>query len=127
VRNFTDVDDKIINRANKEGLAPELIAKKYMDSSKEELKRLKVRPASHEPLVSENIKEIIAFVKGLVDKGYAYESKGSVYFEVSKFTGYGKLSGRSVEELMAEGGGVGSDSVSSEKRALMILHCGKVK
>lgn len=117
VRNFTDVDDKIINRANKEGLPPELIAKKYMDSSREELKRLKVKPASHEPLVSENIKEIIDFVKGLIDKGYAYESNGSVYFEVAKFTGYGKLSGRSIEELSAEGGAVEDETVSSEKRA----------
>ena len=113
VRNFTDVDDKIINRANKEGLKPEDIAKKYMDSSKEELKKLKVQTATHEPLVSDNIKEIIDFVKGLEDKAYAYESNGSVYFEVSKFPGYGKLSGRSIEELNTEEDGANS----SEKRA----------
>lgn len=99
IRNFTDVDDKIINRSNKEGIDAFQLSSKYILSSKQDLARLKVRPANYEPLVSENIKEIIDFVRALVDKGYAYEKNGSVYFDVQKFNGYGKLSGRSLDEL----------------------------
>lgn len=99
IRNFTDVDDKIINRSNKEGVDPFELSAKYILSSKNDLARLKVRPADNEPLVSENIKEIITFVSGLIEKGYAYEKDGSVYFDVRKFDGYGKLSGRSLDDL----------------------------
>lgn len=111
VRNFTDVDDKIINRANKEGVSSNDIATKYIKESKQELERLKVRPASVEPLVSEHIKEIIAFVQGLIDKGHAYEKNGSVYFDVQSFRDYGKLSRRSVEEMMHQ------EDESSDKRS----------
>lgn len=102
VRNFTDVDDKIINRANKEGVSPSEIALKYINSSKQDLLSLKVKPASFEPLVSDNIQNIIDFVNGLIQKGYAYEKKGSVYFNVKAFNGYGKLSGRTIEDLTHE-------------------------
>lgn len=111
VRNFTDVDDKIINRANKEGVSSSDIANKYIKESKQELARLKVRPASVEPLVSEHIKEIIAFVQGLIEKGHAYEKNGSVYFDVPSFKGYGKLSRRSFEEMMHQ------EDESSDKKA----------
>ena len=111
VRNFTDVDDKIINRANKEGVPANDIATKYIKESKQELERLKVKPASFEPLVSEHIKEIISFVQGLIEKGHAYEKNGSVYFDVQSFKGYGKLSRRSVEEMMHQ------EDESSDKRS----------
>ncbi len=100
VRNFTDVDDKIINRANQEGLSSQEISSRYIEESKKDLKRLKVRPADFEPLVSEHIKEIISFVQGLIDNSHAYENKGSVYFDVQSFKGYGKLSRRSLEDMM---------------------------
>jgi len=102
VRNFTDVDDKIINRANTEGVPATDIASRYIKSSKNDLSRLKVRPADFEPLVSEHIKEIIDFVQGLIAKGHAYEKNGSVYFDVQSFKGYGKLSGRTLEEMMQQ-------------------------
>ncbi len=102
IRNFTDVDDKIINRSNKEGVDPIALSSKYIESSKQDLARLKVRPATNEPLVSEHIDKIVAFVKELVDKGFAYEKDGSVYYDVAKFKGYGKLSGRTLDELLPE-------------------------
>lgn len=110
VRNFTDVDDKIINRANKDGVSPAQIASKYISESKRDLTELKVRPADFEPLVSDNIQNIIDFVQGLIDKGHAYVSNGSVYFDVKSFQGYGKLSGRSLEDLVHE------ESDSKEKK-----------
>ena len=111
VRNFTDVDDKIINRANQEGLSSQEISSRYIKESKQELERLKVRPGDFEPLVSEHIKEIIEFVKGLIDNGHAYENNGSVYFDVQSFKGYGKLSRRSLEEMVHQ------EEESSEKKS----------
>jgi cysteinyl-tRNA synthetase len=107
VRNFTDVDDKIINRANKEGLKPLDISKKYINETKEDLKLLKIKPATYEPLVSKHIKDIIDFVQGLVEKGFAYKTESGVYFDVLKFKAYGKLSGRSVEDLRSEDSKIG--------------------
>ena len=111
VRNFTDVDDKIINRANKEGVSPNDIATKYISESKRDLERLKVKPASFEPLVSEHIKEIIDFVQGLIDNGHAYQNNGSVYFDVQSFKPYGKLSRRSIEDMQHQ------EEESSEKKS----------
>jgi cysteinyl-tRNA synthetase len=111
VRNFTDVDDKIINRANKDGVGPSDIATKYINESKQELARLKVRPASFEPLVSEHIKDIISFVQGLIEKGHAYEKNGSVYFDVQSFKNYGKLSRRNLEDMMHQ------EDESSDKKS----------
>jgi len=100
VRNFTDVDDKIIDRANKDGIDPFELSSKYIKESKADLKALRVRSADKEPLVSENIQQIIDFVKGLIEKGHAYENNGSVYFDVRSFKDYGKLSGRTLEDLV---------------------------
>jgi cysteinyl-tRNA synthetase len=117
IRNFTDVDDKIITRSQKEGIDPFVLSAKYIESSKRDLARLKVRPATNEPLVSEHIGEIVDFVKGLVDKGYAYEKNHSVYFDVLKFKGYGKLSGRNTDDLTPEEEG-NSDKKSPHDFAL---------
>jgi cysteinyl-tRNA synthetase len=111
VRNFTDVDDKIINRANQEGTSSQEVSSRYIKESKQELERLKVRQADFEPLVSEHIKEIIEFVQGLMGKGHAYEKNGSVYFDVQSFKSYGKLSRRSLEELMHQ------EEESSDKKS----------
>ncbi|MCX6112845.1 MAG: cysteine--tRNA ligase, partial [Proteobacteria bacterium] len=102
VRNFTDVDDKIINRSKEEGVDPFVLSSKFTESSKKDLARLKVKPATSEPLVSEHVKEIIDFIKVLIENGSAYEKNGSVYYDIAKFKAYGKLSGRTLDELVPE-------------------------
>ncbi|MEJ5339587.1 MAG: cysteine--tRNA ligase [Aquificaceae bacterium] len=101
VRNFTDVDDKIINRASHECTDFMTIANRYIASYYMDMENIRVKPADVEPRVTEHIGEIIEVIKGLVEKGYAYESGGDVYFSVSTFPEYGKLSKRNVEELEA--------------------------
>ncbi|MFN3870858.1 MAG: cysteine--tRNA ligase [Aquificaceae bacterium] len=101
VRNFTDVDDKIINKAKGECVDFMTIANRYIASYYTDMENIRVKPADVEPRVTEHIQEIIEVIKGLVQKGYAYESGGDVYFSVSSFPEYGKLSKRNVEELEA--------------------------
>lgn len=101
VRNFTDVDDKIINRANKDGKKPEDIAKKYIQEYYRDMDALGIGRADIEPKATDHIEEMISLISDLVRKGYAYESNGDVYFEVRKFKPYGKLSGRSMDELQS--------------------------
>ncbi|NCO82745.1 MAG: hypothetical protein COZ31_10730 [Nitrospirae bacterium CG_4_10_14_3_um_filter_44_29] len=101
VRNFTDIDDKIINRAKKEGIPWNEVARKYTEEFYSDMDSLGVARADIEPKATEHIKEIIEIVTGLIDKGYAYERDGSVYFEVNKFPDYGKLSKRDKEDMMA--------------------------
>jgi len=101
VRNFTDIDDKIINRAKKEGIPWNEVARKYTEEFYSDMDSLGVARADIEPKATEHIKEMIEIVKGLIDKGYAYERDGSVYFEVNKFPEYGKLSKRDKEDMMA--------------------------
>lgn len=98
VYNYTDVDDKIINRAREEGVEPIEVAERYIQKYQEHLAELNVLPATHYPRVTQLIPEIIDFVQGLVDRDYAYELKGSVYFRVAKDEDYGKLSNRSLDE-----------------------------
>ena len=101
VRNFTDIDDKIINRAKQENIAWDAVAKKYTDEYYKDMDKLGVGRADIEPKATEHMKEIIDIVKGLIDKGYAYEVNGNVYFAVEKFSEYGKLSRRDKEDMMA--------------------------
>ncbi|MCU0576690.1 MAG: cysteine--tRNA ligase [Desulfobacterota bacterium] len=102
VRNFTDIDDKIIARANALGTSYREIADRYIDEFKTDMEILKVRPADIEPKATDHIGDIIEMVRILEDKGYAYKADdGSVYFSVSKFKGYGSLSGRRIEEMVA--------------------------
>lgn len=100
VRNYTDVDDKIINRANKERKESSEVSAYFIKENSKDLDQLKVRPATFEPKVTECIEDIIAFIQGLIDKGYAYIEKGEVLFEINKFKGYGKLSNRKKDELI---------------------------
>jgi len=108
VRNITDVDDKIINKArdwakrNKISLkeAFENVRKTYIDSYYEDLKLLKIPLADFEPKATENIEDMIDFIKKLIDKDFAYIKEGNVYFRVRKFTSYGKLSKKNIEELL---------------------------
>lgn len=101
VQNFTDVDDKIINRANEENMDPQKLAAKYIDAYFEDADRLGVKRADVHPRVTEHMTEIIEMVQGIIDNGLAYEVNGDVYFEVRKFNGYGKLSGRSLDEMQS--------------------------
>ena len=101
VQNFTDVDDKIIKRGHEEGIAPEEIAQKYIKEYFVDADGLGIKRASVHPQVTENIEQIIEFVKELEDKGYAYAVNGDVYFDTQKFKDYGKLSGIKQEELEA--------------------------
>ena len=99
VQNFTDVDDKIIKKANEEGIDSTEVAKRYIEEYKKDAKGLGVREATIHPKATETIKDIIKIVKTLVDKGYAYESNGDVYFRTKKFDGYGKLSHQTLDDL----------------------------
>ena len=101
VQNFTDVDDKIIRRAKEENLTAMEVADKYIKEYFIDAKALNIRPATVHPRVSENIPEIIEFVQTLIDKGYAYEVEGDVYYSTRKFEGYGKLSKQNIEDLEA--------------------------
>ena len=99
VQNFTDVDDKIINRAREEHLTAKEVSEKYIEEYYKDAAALNVTKADVHPRVSEHIPEIIEFVQTLIDKGYAYEVNGDVYFSTRKFNGYGKLSGQNIEDL----------------------------
>ncbi len=101
VQNFTDVDDKIINRAKEEKLSPQDLAEKYIKAYFEDAARLGIQKADVHPRVTEHMDDIIGMVQRLIDHGLAYEVDGDVYFEVRKFADYGKLSGRSLDELQA--------------------------
>lgn len=101
IQNFTDVDDKIIRTANQEGVNWSDISTRYINSYFEVMDKLHVKHADTYPKVSQTIPEIIDMISVLIDKGYAYELNGDVYFSVEKFKGYGKLSGRKLEDMMA--------------------------
>jgi cysteinyl-tRNA synthetase len=102
VMNFTDVDDKIINRANALGEDPFALAQRYIDDYRQNLLDLNILPASSNPRATQTMKEIIGMVQGLIDKGYAYPaSNGDVYFRVDKDPNYGKLSGRKLDDMQA--------------------------
>lgn len=99
VQNFTDVDDKILKRANEEGITPLEVGEKYIAEYFKDAQALNVKKATVHPRVTENMKEIIAFVQKLIDKGYAYESDGDVYYNTRMFKDYGKLSKQNIEDL----------------------------
>ena len=100
VMNFTDIDDKIIRRANETGEDPKELAEKFLKYFLEDMAALKVKPADIYPRVTEHIDDIINFVRKLQEKGYAYEGSDGVYFEVRKFKDYGKLSKIKLEDLV---------------------------
>ncbi len=101
VKNFTDVDDKIIKRANQEGKPWTEIVKRYLAAYKEDMKRLGVQSANRAPRATKHISDMIDLIKKLIEKGFAYSVNGDVYYQVEKFKGYGKLSKRKLDELLA--------------------------
>lgn len=101
VQNFTDVDDKIINRAKEEGISAGEVSEKYIEEYYKDAAALNVRKATVHPKVTETMSDIIKFVQDLIDLGYAYESDGDVYYRARKFDGYGKLSGKNIDDLIS--------------------------
>ena len=101
VQNFTDIDDKIIRRANEEGVTFKDISEKYIEEFWTDAKGMNIREATTHPKATENIGEIIDIVSTLIEKGYAYEANGDVYFSTKKFDEYGKLSHQPLEDLEA--------------------------
>ncbi len=99
VQNFTDIDDKVIRRANEEGVGYSDIAARYIKEYFTDAQGLGVNPATVHPLATDNIDTILDIVKTLVDNGHAYPSNGDVYFRTRSFRGYGKLSGQPIEDL----------------------------
>ena len=102
VMNFTDVDDKIINRANKLGVDPHALAESYITAFRKHLVDLNVLPATVNPRATQTMDKILAMIQGLIDKGFGYPAKnGDVYFRVTRDPGYGKLSGRKINDMQA--------------------------
>lgn len=101
VQNFTDVDDKIIKKAIAEGVDSKVISERYIEEAKKDAEGLNVEPATKNPKVTEEMDGIIEMIKTLVDKGYAYEVNGSVFFDTKSFENYGKLSGKNIDDLEA--------------------------
>ncbi|MCD7125542.1 cysteine--tRNA ligase [Limosilactobacillus caviae] len=99
VSNFTDVDDKMIKAAAAQGITVPQLAEKYINAFMEDTEAINIEPATLHPRATENINEIIKFIRGLVDKGYAYAKDGDVYYRARKFKDYGQLSGQSLDDL----------------------------
>ena len=101
VSNFTDVDDKIIKKANEEGVSATEIAERYIEECKKDMEGLNVKPATHQPKATEEIDGMIRMIGTLIEKGHAYEVNGTVYFKTRSFDGYGKLSKKNIDDLEA--------------------------
>ena len=101
VQNFTDIDDKMINKANEENTTVKEIGDKYICEYYKDADGLNIKRATTNPRATEYINEIIDFVSGLIEKGYAYEVNGDVYFRTKKFEGYGQLIGQNLDDLQA--------------------------
>ncbi len=101
VRNITDIDDKIINRARELKVDWQDLVKKYIDSYYQDLKALGIEKGDFEPRATQDIPDMIKFIQGLIDKNLAYATSTGVYFSVRKFEGYGKLSGQSIEQMLS--------------------------
>ncbi len=101
VKNFTDVDDKIINRANELKIPWQAVTAKYIDAYSRDMGRLGIQPATVEPKATEHMAEIVALVQTLVRKGVAYQVNGDVYFQVEKYGAYGRLSKRKLDDMQA--------------------------
>jgi cysteinyl-tRNA synthetase len=99
VRNFTDVDDKIINRANEEGTTSAVIADRYIDEFQRDSEALGLLKPQSEPRATEHIAEIVSIIRELESRGLAYRIEGDVYYSVAGFSGYGKLSRKKIDEL----------------------------
>ena len=103
VSNFTDVDDKIIKKAIEEGMTAEVISKRYIEECKKDMDAMNIKPATKNPLATEEICGMVDMIQTLIDKGYAYEKNGTVYYRTRKFKDYGKLSHKNLDDLQSGG------------------------
>ena len=103
VSNFTDVDDKIIAKALEDGVTAEEISTRYIEECKKDMAAMNVRPATTHPQATQEIQGMIDMIQTLMDKGYAYEVNGTVYFRTRKFSEYGKLSHKNLDDLRSGG------------------------
>ena len=101
VRNFTDIDDKIINRAREENIAWDALAEKYIQAFYEDMGRLNIASPTIEPKATEYIQEMIAMITSLIGQGKAYALSGDVYYSVKTFKDYGQLSGKKIDDLLS--------------------------
>jgi cysteinyl-tRNA synthetase len=115
IQNFTDIDDKILNRAREQNSSMEVVSDKYITAYLADLARLNVKPATSYPRATEHINQIIDLIKDLETKGLAYAAAGDVYYRVAKFAGYGKLSGRKLEDMLAGASGRVEESTEQQK------------
>jgi cysteinyl-tRNA synthetase len=113
IQNFTDIDDKILKKAGEEKSSMVAVANKYIDAYFADLDRLNVKPATNYPRATEHIPQIITLIQDLETKGLAYAAAGDVYYRVTKFPGYGKLSGRKLEDMLA---GASGRTVATEEQ-----------
>ena len=101
IRNITDVDDKIISRANELGIDPEELTERYINSMDNDFESLGMIKPDAEPRATENISSIISLIEILIEKGHAYEGESDVYFSTESFSSYGKLSRRNLDDMLA--------------------------
>ncbi len=101
VSNFTDVDDKIIKKANEEGVTAEEISQRYIEECKKDMEGMNIRPATTHPLATQEIDGMIEMISTLIEKGYAYAVNGTVYYRTRRFEEYGKLSHKNLDDLQA--------------------------
>src|SRR3712207_4043369 len=101
IQNFTDIDDKMIKKANEENVTVKELGDRFINEYYKDADGLNIKRATVNPRATEFMDEIISFVKDLIDKGYAYEVDGDVYFSTKKFAEYGKLSGQNLDDLQA--------------------------
>ena len=116
VQNFTDIDDKIINRSREEGLPYEEITAKYIAAYKEDMARLNILEADKYPKATDVVPQIVQFIQALIDKGYAYAAGGDVYYAVERFPTYGQLSGRQLDQMEAGASGRVDEETETKKR-----------
>ena len=123
VSNFTDVDDKIIKKANEEGVTAEEISQRYIAECKKDMDGMNIEPATKNPLATEEIDGMISMIETLIEKGYAYEKNGTVYYRTRKFKDYGKLSHKNLDDLQS-GGRALLVTVRMKKKIHWILYYG---
>lgn len=126
VSNFTDVDDKIIKAAAEAGMTTKELSDKFIAAFKEDTAKLGVKPATQNPRVIEFMPQIIDFVSVLIDKGFAYESQGDVYFRVSKSQHYAQLANKTLADLQVGASGR-TDDETLKKKIHLILHFGNLR
>ena len=119
VSNFTDVDDKIIKKSIEEGISAQEVAERYIKECRQDMEHMNVRPATTHPRATQEIGGMIEMISDLIEKGYAYEKNGTVYFRTRKFKEYGKLSHKNLDDLRS--GSAGTLSAPSWRNVIWAI------